>query len=460
MRIPDLSPYVPGSDGPWDARTAAHLLYRAGFGASPSEIERAVSAGLEPTVDSFFSESPGEEEHFQRTFEDISASMANFGEPFVLRAWWIHRMVRTSVPLREKLALFWHGHFATSIGKVENTYLMHRQIETIRQLAWGNFRELVLAIARDPAMLVYLDGESNTKEHPNENFARELMELFTCGIGNYSEKDVAEAARAFTGWHREGSEFRFNPEAHDDDVKRILGRSGRFDGSDVVDILMQHAATPRFMARKLLRFFATAEPADSAVDSAAESLDRAQLHIKWFLRDLFLSKYFFSDECRGKRIASPVEFVVGAVRTLGVRIPAFELAERVAAMGQELLAPPNVKGWDGEQKWINSSTWPARVAFAEQIAGLFSDNPFGPHLDLPTLVPPDVTDPNAIVDRLAGLLMAAPLAADTRRDLSEFLITTDEGKRPDLFRDDPDFRADRTRAVLGMLLGLPEFHNC
>ena len=152
-------------------------------------------------------------------------------------------MVTTRVPLREKLTLFWHGHFATSYEKVEDPALMHRQIETIRRHAWGNFRELVLAIARDPAMVVWLDGESNTKEHPNENFARELMELFTCGIGHYTETDVQEAARAFTGWHREGAEFVFKADDHDAGRKQFLGKSGRFDGGDVIDILMQQPAT-------------------------------------------------------------------------------------------------------------------------------------------------------------------------------------------------------------------------
>jgi uncharacterized protein (DUF1800 family) len=396
MRSEHFAPFMPGQDAPWDARSAAHLLRRAGFGAAHQEVQQAVEQGLEASVDRLFDEAEDQEAEFQGTFNKINDGLINFADPGQLQAWWCYRMARTRVPLREKLTLFWHGHFATSFYKVEDSYLMHRQIETLRQHAWGNFRDLVLAVAKDPAMLVYLDGETNTKEHPNENFARELMELFTCGIGNYTEQDVQEAARAFTGWHRggpAGDEFFFNAEAHDFGRKQFLGRSGKFDGTDVIDILMQHPATPRLIARKLLRFFAAAEPSEEVVAEAAAVFDRTQLNVKWFLRELLLSKYFYSADCIRKRISSPVEFVVGTRRTLGLRMNAYELKDNIAAAGQELLAPPNVKGWDGERKWINSTALGARANFAQFAAGVASSNEFGSHLDINQLVPPDMTDP-------------------------------------------------------------------
>src|SRR5262245_22217621 len=223
MRYEQLAPFIPGEDGSWDTRTAAHLLRRAGFGASSQEIQQAVTNGLEAAVEDLFDDAESEEAEFQDTFKRISGSFIEFGDAGALQAWWCYRMMKTNVPLREKLTLFWHGHFATSIAKVEDTYLMHKQIETIRSHAWGNLRDLVAAIARDPAMLVYLDGDSNTKEHPNENFARELMELFTIGIGNYTEHDVLEAARAFTGWQRTNqAQFTFNPDLHDGKRKEFL----------------------------------------------------------------------------------------------------------------------------------------------------------------------------------------------------------------------------------------------
>src|SRR5579863_3843455 len=243
-----FEPYVPDAANPFDAIKAAHLLRRAGFGAAPAEIAAAVAKGLEETIDDLFAEPEHEEEGFEYTFNAINGKFVNGADHGVCQAWWIYRMLASRAPLREKLALFWHGHFATSIHKVEDTQLMLGQLDMFRRLGMGSFRELVLAVAKDPAMIVWLDGESNVKEHPNENFARELMELFTCGIGNYTEQDVLEAARAFTGWHRHGAEFAFDGELHDYGVKRILGRRGKFDGGDVIDLLMAHPATPRFIA--------------------------------------------------------------------------------------------------------------------------------------------------------------------------------------------------------------------
>ena len=343
--------------------------------AAPCRRQR--SAHAQP-----FDEAEDESKLFTQTFEAIAGQFADFSDADTLRGWWLYRMVKTRVPLREKLTLFWHGHFATSLDKIEDAHVMNRQIETIRRLAWGNFRDLVLAIAKDPAMIAYLDGESNTKAHPNENFGRELMELFTCGIGHYTETDVQQAARAFTGWHRDGAGFVFQADDHDPGRKHFLGKSGRFDGSDVIDILMQQPATLHFLARKLLRFFAAPEPPEPVVAAAAEVLDRTRLDVKWFLRELFQSRYFYSSECYRPRIASPAEFTIGMIRTLDVRWSAPEVVEFLGRMDQRLLAPPNVKGWDGEQKWINSSTWAARVDCARSIALLDAEGGFGADLEI------------------------------------------------------------------------------
>ncbi|HEV3004825.1 MAG TPA: DUF1800 domain-containing protein [Pirellulales bacterium] len=449
--------FSPFDAAEFDRRQAAHLLRRAGFAPSPAELDAAVEQGLEATVEGLFADHHEEEAAFQQTFEAVAGSLVDFADPSQVQGWWIHRMLRTVVPLREKLTLFWHGHFATSVHKVEDAELMHRQIETLRGHAWGNFRDLVLAVARDTAMLIWLDGESSTAEHPNENFARELMELFTCGIGNYTERDVLEAARAFTGWHRDGERFVFAAEAHDGGRKQFLGRSGRFDGGDIIDLLVQHPATPRFIAAKLLRFFATPQPTAEAVSAAGELLDHTRLDIKWFLRELFQSSYFHSEVCRRRRVSSPAELVVGTVRALGARVPAVELAGHMAAMGQELLAPPNVKGWDGDQAWINSSTWPARLSFAQYLVSLEGESAHAPHLPLAAIVPPDANKPRQVIERLAEALMQGELASDVHSELAEFLVTTDEGRNDEPFRDDEDFRTDKTRQALAMILSLPEY---
>ena len=343
-----LTHLAPETALPWDARAAAHLLRRAGFGASPAEVARAVEQGREGAVKDLFDEGKDQEAQFQDTFRQLSGRFADFSDAGQLQAWWCYRMLTTRTPLREKLTLFWHGHFATSYRKVEDVFLMHQQCETLRRLAWGNFRDLVTAVSRDPAMLVYLDGESSTKENPNENFARELMELFTIGVGNYTEKDVRDAARAFTGWQRDNAKFAFNAEAHDDGDKAILGRKGKLDGTDVIDALMAHPALPPFIARKLLVFFACPEPPSEVVEEAADVFKSGQFSVKRFLAVLFQSKFFGGEKCRRTRISSPTECVIGTCRSFGVRLAAPECRDRITAMGQELFAPPNVKGWDGE----------------------------------------------------------------------------------------------------------------
>jgi uncharacterized protein (DUF1800 family) len=454
-----LAPFVPDLSDPFDRRKAAHLLRRAGFGAAPGAVDRAVADGLEAAVENLFDEATDEADAYQKTFDAINGRLLNFGEVEAEQAWWVYRMMTTRAPLREKLTLFWHGHFATGAEKVDNPRLMHQQIETIRRHAWGNFRELTLAIARDPAMIVWLDGESNTKEHPNENFARELMELFTCGIGRYAETDVREAARAFTGWHREGAEFVFRSDDHDAGRKHFLGKSGRFDGGDVIDILIQQPATLQFLARKLLRFFAAPEPGEPVVVAAAELLDRTRLDIKWFLRELFQTCYFYSAECCRTRIASPAEFAIGTIRTLDVRWQAPDVAEFLGRMDQRLLAPPNVKGWDGEQKWINSSTWAARVDFGRTLAQFDAEGGFGADVDIDRFVPANLKDPIRVIDTLAEVLLQGDLPAEARRELAEFLVTGEDGRSLEAFRDDDDFRRQKTRAALGLILGLPEYHT-
>ncbi len=452
-----LTHLAPDKDAPWDARAAAHLLRRAGFGASPAEVGRAVGQGLEGAVKDLFDEAPEQEAQFQETFRRVSGRLVDFGDAGQLQAWWCYRMLTTRTPLREKLTLFWHGHFATSYHKVEDIFLMHRQCETLRRLAWGNFHDLLLAVSRDPAMLVYLDGESSTKERPNENFARELMELFTLGVGHYTEKDVAEAARAFTGWHRDGAKFKFEVGAHDDGDKEVLGRRGKLNGTDVIDALTAHPALLRFLARKLLVFFACPEPPAEVVEEAAEVFRAGQLSVKRFLTVLFQSKFFYGPTCRRTRISSPVECVIGACRSFGVRLAAPECRDHITAMGQELFGPPNVKGWDGERKWIHAGTWAARQAFGQRVGELASDSDFGPNLNAFAVVPAEVTDPKRVAELLCERVLEGTVSKKTRAEIAEYLVAADGGPKPEEFSSDRDFRAQKVREVVGLLLSLPEY---
>ena len=348
MTLKHFEPWSPIGQDVFDTRKAAHLLRRAGFGGTAEQVSRAVADGLEATVEGLFDEAADEEKEFGRTFEAIAGPFIDFDEVDQLRAWWVYRMVRTRVPLREKLTLFWHGHFATGFEKVNDARLMARQVDTIRRLAWGNFRDLVLAMAKDPAMLVWLDGESSTKAHPNENFARELMELFTCGIGHYTEADVQAAARAFTGWHRDGAEFVFHPDEHDPGRKTVPGQDGpvrrrRHHGPP--DPAPGHAPADRRQAPPLLRL-ARARPRGDRRGRRAAGADPAR-HQVVPPRAVPVALLLLGP-CYRKRISSPAEFAVGAVRTLGSDGPRPQVAEQMNEMGQALLEPPNVKGWDGE----------------------------------------------------------------------------------------------------------------
>lgn len=459
MKSHYFAPYVPGEDEPWDPKeTARHLLRRSGFGAPPADVERWANLDLPARVEELFDEAEDQEAQFQETFQRISNTFVTFSDLGHLQAWWCYRMLQTRAPLREKLTLFWHGHFVSSVAKGD-PLLMHRQIEMLRLHAWGNFPELVRAVCHDPAMLFYLDGQDNVRTNPNENFGRELLELFTLGKGNYTERDVRAAARAFTGWTFAGDQFVFNAEAHDDGVKEFLGRRGRWDGNDIVDILAQQPALPRFIARKLLVFFACPEPPADVVAEAAEVFKEVALNVKPFLARLFRSKFFYSPACRRCRIASPVELVLGTCRQLGLRLSAHRVRDHLEAMEQSLYNPPGVKGWDGEKKWINSGTWMARLAFAGEVAGLPGNTEFDPGLPLERLVPPTLVNPGMIVSLLADHILGLPLEAERHAAVVRLLVTDDGKPQPQKFRTDEGFRKQQIRGAVEVLLSLPEYHT-
>lgn len=283
----------------------------------------------------------------------------NLGKGFELRAWWYREMLDTPTPLTERMTLFWHNHFVSSLEKVKAPHLMYRQNVLLRRHALGNFRELLHAIAKDPAMVVYLDSAANRRGQPNENFAREVMELFTLGVGQYTEQDVKEAARAFTGWSldRATYEFRFYPFLHDSGEKQVLGRNGKLDGGDVLDILLAQPATAEFIVTKLWREFVSPQPPAAEVKRLAGIMRAAHYDIKPVLRALFLSDAFYAQENRAALIKSPVELLVGTARQFGIggmELRLYALAGR--QLGQDIFAPPNVKGWPGGEDWINSTT--------------------------------------------------------------------------------------------------------
>jgi uncharacterized protein (DUF1800 family) len=350
-------------------RQIGHLLRRAGFGPSAIDLEAFSSLSYEAAVDRLIA---GLDAPAPKDPPGFSAYA-----PGAIQATWLERMRGTTAPLAEKLALFWHGHFATSIRKVDDPDLMWRQMALFRTLGAGRFRDLVTAVSRDPAMIRWLDGNSNRKGNPNENYARELMELFTLGRGNYTERDVREAARSFTGWGAEVKGFAFRAEYHDAGSKTVLGETGAFDGADVVRVVTARPECARFLSRKLLAFFAVAEPSDSDVASTAAVFSKSDGDMKSTLRHVFLSTAFRSDAAYRALVKSPAELVVGAVRGAGLGAVPPWAVESMGRMGQTLFAPPTVEGWDGGRAWLASGALLERVKFASRLAAESGGTPSG-----------------------------------------------------------------------------------
>jgi len=372
---------------PMGEAEARHLLNRAGFGASPGEVERyatlsrteAVERVLRGTGTEAQTPPPQWVSEPIVPLRKLRSMTPEARKAFIageiqrgldLRAWWINEMITTPSPLTERMTLFWHNHFVSSQQKVRISRLMYEQNALLRRHATGNFGTLLHEIGKNPAMVIYLDSAQNRKGQPNENFAREVMELFTLGEGHYTEDDIREAARAFTGWSidRDTGEYKFRRFIHDNGTKTVLGQSGNFDGDDVLDILLSKRATAEFIVAKLWREFVSPEPDAAEVRRIADAFYRSRYDVKTALRGLFLSQAFWAEGNRAALIKSPVDLVVGTVRQFridyGDPVP-FALV--TAQLGQNLFAPPNVRGWPGGEAWINSSTLLARKTFIERV---------------------------------------------------------------------------------------------
>ncbi len=376
----------PTTVAPMGFDEARHLLNRTSFAAQTNEIDDYAKLTREQAVDRLLSETrraaaypaPSWTAKYERVYKpDMTVEQrqqANRRElverGLEIRTWWVAEMLSTASPLTEKLTLFWHNHFATSQQKVRSASLMYRQNVMLRNYAMGNFGALLRAVSKDPAMLIYLDGAQNRKGAPNENFAREVMELFTLGEGHYSEQDIKEVARAFTGWSidADAGEFRFRRAAHDDGSKTVFGREGKFNGDDIVTLLLQQPATSEFIVSKLWREFVSPEPDAAQVAQLASTWRAANYEMKPLLRAMFLSEPFWATANRGVLVKSPVDLVVGSLRQFrfAVEDPA-PFAVILRQLGQDLFAPPNVKGWPVGDAWLNTTTLLARKGFLNRL---------------------------------------------------------------------------------------------
>ena len=457
----------------WNYETAAHLLNRAGFGGPPDEIARLTGLGHEAALASLldYEKIPdptpapvwavpnltrAERQRAMQTMTPDARKQAQQAEQramaqqiIELRGWWLNRMAKGPRPLQEKMVLFWHGHFATSFAKVRDAYYMWRQNELFRRLATDNWLRLLTEAGKDPAMLIWLDQAQSRKAHPNENYAREVMELFSLGEGHYTEKDVTEAARALTGWSldRATELFVFRPALHDNGQKTVLGLTGNLTGEDVMAQIVRQPQAAKFITAKLWNFFAGQMPSPQLNDALAAVFRANGDHFKPFLRVMFRSEEFYDKTLLRNQVKSPVQWLVGAVRALECDLPpALISAALIRGMGQDLFAPPNVKGWDGGLSWITTNTLLTRYNDAvtivrgttqELTAGDFALRPGGAggqkmeqiaqriHVGgvdpEKILTPEQRADKRLLVDALAHLLVQSTLSHDQEQALRDFL---------------------------------------
>ena len=463
---------------------AAHLLRRLGFGGPPDEINDLVARGREGAVDYLINY-----ENIDNKAMDDALTVAGLTENRIgdnVPIWWLARMLLTRRQFEEKMTLFWHNHFATALSKVPYNQIYVQNL-TLRQSALDRFDSLLLKVAQDPAMLVWLDGVSNVLGNPNENFARELQELFTMGVkdlitgeANYTEKDVREIARAFTGWtfkQKAKLKFRFqlrffvNEGQHDNTSKQIYGQTGNLSGEDVTSLIAARRATPRFLVKKLFEFFVypldLTNPDDrTTLEKFADMYLTNDHSIKAVVRAIFVSDEFFSDRARFALIKNPIEFVVGAIRMLGavynpgaaVFPPVLPLRVRAKQMGLDLMNPPDVAGWHLNLGWFNTAAMLERYNFANDFANtrLFDATKTQVWLTGDQLK--KYTDPSAqkTVENFLSVLGPLKASPEIAQVLTDYLETDDDENHVDFVVNDATVDKN-VRGLLRLVLCLPQF---
>ena len=437
-----------------DIRLIAHLMRRAGFGANREQIGMHANAGYQNTVEALLN--PGEEDrmddHLIRRFHPELSGMMGPNAPGQN---WLYRMATTSAPLREKMALFWHGIFATGYAKVIHGKALSDQTRMFRTFGMGSFKDLLIQLSKDPAMIIWLDNQDNHNGAINENFGRELLELFTMGVGNYTERDIKECARAFTGWtiaNREYMElrsqrdsdwpygriawhFKYHPEDHDDGEKEFLGQRGRFNGEDIIHIICQQEATARFISRHLYSFFVSDEPPipewrytpptnPEAIDELTRVYFDSNYDISAMLRALFNSSYFQSQDSWYSKVKSPVELVAGVLRLTGeFNRPRREIIDRyfqASYMGQFLNNPPSVEGWHQGTDWLDTGTLVERVNFASQQIGDSTKPGIQAMIERIASTPNSVASPENLISVCLEEMGVISVEEDTMKVLIDF----------------------------------------
>lgn len=454
---------------------AAHLLRRAGWGGTLAEIDEFAALSREEAADRLLNFAAADNSALEARIAAAQFNLSTPGRgidnqrPLItseMQRWWLTRMAYTARPLEERMTYIWHGLLTTQVSILEmmGAKTIVKQNELFRSHALGRYDDLLQAVAKDPAMMIYLNTVDSTAEHPNENFARELMELYSMGEGNYTEDDVRESARAFTGWRltplqrrpipaglseRERNEFvsqmwaawnpvwRFDPQFHDHGVKTVLGRTGAFGGEDVISIIMEQPATARFITRRLFSEFAYRDPDEATVDRLVEVWNSSGHSVREVVRAILTSDEFYSMRAYRSLVRSPVEFAVGAVRALQLETDWLGIERAAAAMDQRLFEPPNVAGWPGGAAWLSSASFFGRVNFLDSL--LF---PRGRAVAVPPLLGQPTAE--AMVDDALLRLVDGEISTESRESLYSYARTVGDAR-------------ERAASVAYLVLASPEY---
>ncbi len=451
-----------------DLQLMAHLFRRAGFGATRDELEAALAKGYDATVEELLHPEVQPEIDYDlvyRFYMDYESAL----QLSSAQGMYVYRMINSKRPLEEKMVLFWHNLFATGWAKLNHAKVMLNQNDMFRRNCLGNFHTTLLELSRDPAMIFWLDNKDSHKTAPNENYGRELMELFSLGVGNYTEEDVKNAARAFTGWTmanfipqlpygRYDWEFEYRPEDHDDSEKTFLGQRGRLNGTDIIDIIVRQPATAMFIAKRLHNWFVSDEPDQAATNVLAEAYLRSHYDIRSVMRTLFHSDFFKSERAYFAKVKSPAEVVVGTMRLVGAYKspePGFdEIALEPSYMGQDLLNPPSVEGWHTGKEWIDTGCLVERINFVAGQVGDITKPGIRATIDRVERAG-KVLSPERFVDTCLDLMGPLAVAEGTRAGLLEY--TREGGDLRFASVDDKRLSAKRIGEMLQLIVAAREY---
>ncbi len=441
-----------------------HLLRRASFGATASELSMYSNLGYQGAVDRLLNYQQVDDSALEQRLQALNF---NLSSPQDQQRWWLLRMAWTQRPLLEKMTLFWSGVLTSSFRKVGGPRAYQRMIiqnNFLRAHAFDTFDNILLGITADPAMLFYLDLTKSTKKQPNENYARELMELFTVGLASYTQQDVFAGAAALTGWHTLGvSESYYNPNDHSDLPVRFMGQTGSFDYKDILRILADHPATPWFIGRRLFAFFAYENPSTDDLKPLVDAYVQSGHNMGAVMRALLLSPQFSSAQAYRSRLKSPVEFTVGAYRALGIQGDGVGLPAITTLMGQPLFDPPNVAGWPGDKvslNWLNSGAWMTRLNYIDILLARGTATTLGqPLVDLQGMVNTSkLSSPEEFVDHFSTFLLDGPLPADRRGQvLDYFTASGNASPRQITLTGGKSYPLNRVRGALYLMMASPEY---